>query len=254
MDIGATLRTARERCELPISELAARTKIPVGVLLAIEDNAFEKVPRGIFARGFIRAYAREVDLDPEDLVQQFLMETEPPATDTPEAEAADADIEETRIDPDASGSGPGWGYALIVAALLVAFVSFNRPAPSRTPEAMPLAAVEEPLAGNGIQPASAVIQDLQPVATVGEGLRFELQVQGPCWVEAIVDGRQLVYRLMQPGERQTIDAERELVLRVGDPGAISYSVNGRSGEPLGRAGMPITVRFTSQGERTELAS
>jgi hypothetical protein len=59
---------------------------------------------------------------------------------------------------------------------------------------------------------------------------------------------------MQPGERQTIESEREIVLRVGNPAALTYSINGTTGEPLGRPGVPVTVRFTNGGERATLAS
>src|SRR5687767_4951396 len=75
MDIGNTLRNAREHRELTLAHLASRTKIPVGTLHALETNDFARVPRGIFVRGFLRAYAAEVGLDPQQIVAQFLLET-----------------------------------------------------------------------------------------------------------------------------------------------------------------------------------
>src|SRR5687768_9770287 len=130
MDVGTTLRIARERRGQSIPQLAATTKIPSSVLKAIEDNAFERVPGGIFTRGFIRAYACEVGLDAEEMIQEFLSETAatlPPApgTQTP-SQGAIEEIDQLQIDPDGPGSRPDWGYALIVAALVVGFVSFNR--------------------------------------------------------------------------------------------------------------------------------
>jgi hypothetical protein len=84
--------------------------------------------------------------------------------------------------------------------------------------------------------------------------RFQFEAQAPCWVEAVVDGRKVVYRLMQRGDREAIDPGHEIVLRIGDPGAFTYSVNGSPGAPLGKPGVPITVRFTSEGQRLQLAS
>jgi hypothetical protein len=268
MDVGTTLRTTRERHGSTLAQLAARTKIPVGILEALEQNAFERVPQGIFVRGYLRAYAREVGLDPAEIVGQFRTETgdiAPPSdAQNQPAQATEDDIEAGQIDPDLTASGPGWGYVLIVAALLVAVVSVNRSNTSADTVIVPVSRGEE--GGRAADEAAIGSAAVQPVATSGQTLpalgagtalstlRFDIQAQGPCWVEAIVDGRRLVYRLMRPGESQTIESEREIVLRVGDPGAVTYSINGTVGEALGRSGVPVTVRFTSGGERATIAS
>jgi len=267
MDVGTTLQVARERQGMTLAQVAARTKIPLGILRSLEQNAFEKVPRGIFVRGFLRAYASEVGLDPMEIVSQFRSESGdvvPSAAEAPGGPARTVEeIEPAQIDPDLTASGPGWGYVLIVAALLVAVVSVNR---SNAPDDAAMAPV---LRGEERSPAAhdrqAAPSGVQPVATAGQQLpalganglsmvRLDIEVQAPCWVEATVDGRRLVYRLMQTGERQAIEYQREIVLRVGDPGAFTYTINGKAGEPIGAAGVPVTVRFTNGGQRATLAS
>ena len=253
MDVGTTLRIARERRGLSIAQLAAKTKIPSSGLHAIEDNAFDRVPGGIFARGFIRAYAREVGLDSEEMIQQFLTETEatlPPAPDTrTPREGAVEEIDQLQIDPESPGSRPDWGYALIVAALVVGLISFNRSGASEgagTPSPAAAEAAAATVDGANSVPGA--------IATSGAALRVEMHARGECWVKAIVDGRTVVARLLQPGERVTTDAQHDVVLRVGDPAAFRYSINGRPGLPLGEAGTPVTVRFTSEGRQDTLAS
>jgi hypothetical protein len=76
---------------------------------------------------------------------------------------------------------------------------------------------------------------------------IELQAQGLCWIRGAVDGKVVVERLLQPGDRQVLDADVDIVLRVGDPGALTHTVNGMPGEPLGRPGIPVTIRFTMEG-------
>jgi hypothetical protein len=61
-------------------------------------------------------------------------------------------------------------------------------------------------------------------------------------------------RLMNPGERTTITAREQLILRVGDPAALVFSLNGASGRSLGSAGQPVTLRITTQNYRDYLAS
>jgi cytoskeletal protein RodZ len=255
MDVGTTLRVARERRDLTVAQLASTTKIPATVLQAIEDNAFDKVPRGIFVRGFIRSYSREVGLDPEEMIEQFFAETAQatPSVDgieTVRDEVIDDEIGQLQIDPDVSGSRPGWGYALIVAALVVGVVSFNRSNTSDAPLAASAVAEAAPLS----DAVAANAQELDAIATTGGALRFEMHANSECWVRAVVDGRTVVARLLQPGERVTTDAQHDVVLRVGDPAALTYTINGRPGRTLGTAGTPVTVRFTSDGRQDRAAS
>ena len=264
MDIGTTLRHARERHELTLAQLASTTKIPVGILQALEANDFDRVPRGIFLRGFLRAYATEVGLDPNEIVGQFLLQTADAtaaAPDSPPADgvAIDDEILEPRRDPYLESGGAGWGYLLMAAALLVTFIGINRYNANLDGEPVEATAPQAYALGDTTTPASAAVADavattgvarpaaVSAVAAGAATLRFDLQADAECWVEVVVDGRRVVYRLMQPGERQTIESQGEIMLRVGDPGALTYRLNGAPGKPLGRAGIPVTVRFTNQG-------
>lgn len=241
MDIGTTLQNARERRGLSIEELAAITRITVPVLRALERSDFEKVPGGIFTRGFIRSYAREVGLDPEEMVARYLEETGDVPTDEPAPPAQFDD--DVRIDPDPSPGRATWGYVLIVAALLVAFVSSTR-SNDGNDALTPVAAAKDLEAEAAAEETDASAEP-EAVATTGnEMLRFDIEPKGPCWVEAVVDGKRVVYRLMQPGERETLSA-REIALRIGDPSAFAYNINGRPGRALGAPGVPVSVTLTA---------
>ncbi|HXH07271.1 MAG TPA: helix-turn-helix transcriptional regulator, partial [Vicinamibacterales bacterium] len=72
--LSQRLRQAREQAGLSLADLSARTKIRVSHLDAIERGAFDRLPGGIFTRGYLRAYAREVGLDPEAVVRDYLAE------------------------------------------------------------------------------------------------------------------------------------------------------------------------------------
>src|SRR5712671_6425587 len=76
MDIGTGLRQAREARGITLAQLVISTKISPQNLRAIERNAFDLLPGGLFTRGFLRAYAREVGLDPEEIVRQYISEQE----------------------------------------------------------------------------------------------------------------------------------------------------------------------------------
>lgn len=71
-DFGATLRRAREASGRTLRDLADTTKLGVRTLEALERNQTERLPPGIFRRSVVRAYAREVGLDPEQTLRTFL--------------------------------------------------------------------------------------------------------------------------------------------------------------------------------------
>lgn len=71
-DFGAALRHHREAAHRTLRQVADATKLGVRTLEALERNHIEKLPPGIFRRAVVRAYAREVGLDPEDTLRMFL--------------------------------------------------------------------------------------------------------------------------------------------------------------------------------------
>ena len=79
-DFGDKLRQARERRRVSLRDIAAHTKFSIASLEALERNDPSRLPRGIFARAFVRSDAAEVGLDPEATVREFVerFDIEPP--------------------------------------------------------------------------------------------------------------------------------------------------------------------------------
>lgn len=68
---GPRLRRERERRGISLETLAARTNVSLELWMGLETNDFSKWPGGLFARAFVRDYARVVGLDPDELVDDF---------------------------------------------------------------------------------------------------------------------------------------------------------------------------------------
>lgn len=71
-DFGSKLREARERKGVSLREIANATKISVRALEALERNDISHLPGGIFSRSFVRAYAVQAGLDPDQTVDDFV--------------------------------------------------------------------------------------------------------------------------------------------------------------------------------------
>lgn len=68
---GELLRQAREKREWSQAEVARKLNLTVNSLNHLETGAFDKLPGHTFARGYIRAYAKLMDMDQAPLVEAF---------------------------------------------------------------------------------------------------------------------------------------------------------------------------------------
>ena len=73
-DFGTKLKDAREARGVSLRQIADSTKISVGFLEALERNDIGRLPGGIFSRSFVRSYALEIGVDPEQAVRDFIVQ------------------------------------------------------------------------------------------------------------------------------------------------------------------------------------
>jgi cytoskeleton protein RodZ len=249
MDIGGDLRRARTARQLSLDEIANRTKINGSLLRAIEDNRFDRVPGGLFTRSYLRAYAREVHLDPETIVERYRAEFEAPPVQPAEEESPSA----ADVDAIAMDDGGRRGHATgLVVVLLIGFAYFafarNINTESASPEPKPTDAIET----SARQPA--------PTATAGTlddtgrraPLKLIIQTTANCWVDAIIDGEPVFAHLMAAGGRLQYDVREGVTIRVGDPAAFTFTLDGIPGRALGTAGTPINLKFNRQNYKDVL--
>jgi len=78
---GRTLAAQREAMGWSVEQVADQLKLAVRQVIALEAGDYASLPSPAVTRGFVRAYAKLVKLDPAPLVAQIAMETEP-APDT----------------------------------------------------------------------------------------------------------------------------------------------------------------------------
>ena len=248
-DFGGKLRQARERRGISLRQIAASTKISAAALEALERNDISKLPGGIFSRAFVRSYAVEVGLDPDDTVREFLdrfnQETAPAAAvSTTEVPEHEREFEEQRR--KAGMILTGVVISIPVIALVLYFALRGRAASHAQPAASESAAPAPtaPSASTTAQAAAPPSDVALPPQPPSGQMKLELHPVKTCWVSLTVDGKKVFSRIMQPGERESRDVAGEAVIEVGDAGAFAYSVNGREGKPLGADGQVKSLKLT----------
>jgi cytoskeleton protein RodZ len=119
-EIGATLREARMREHIDVSEIEAKTKIRAKYLRALENEEWSLLPGPTFVKSFLRTYAQALDLDGKALVEEYRLHHERPSeamlepiVSTPQSRRPRGRTG-GRAGPD---QDPSRGYMLAVAAI-----------------------------------------------------------------------------------------------------------------------------------------
>jgi len=69
---GERLQAARIQMGISLDDIAKRMHLSTSIVEAIEDNHFEEITAPIFVKGYLRAYARIVSLDEDDMIDQYI--------------------------------------------------------------------------------------------------------------------------------------------------------------------------------------
>jgi cytoskeleton protein RodZ len=170
--VGETLRRTRLKRNLQLEEISNELKISTRFLQAIESDQYDKLPGGIFAKSFVRQYARLLGLDEEDIagrVQQVLA-PEVPQPVQKAKQASVAPIQVPKVDEwervgDKRFRWSGWLSAVVLVAVMLVcsavYAWMQRPK-------LPVTAQANPPVQNGAQSASAPAGlGAQPAAAPG---------------------------------------------------------------------------------------
>lgn len=238
-DFGSKLREARERRGVSLRQIANATKITVSALEALERNNISRLPGGIFSRAFVRSYAVEVGLDPEETIRDFIAQF---PHDSVTAGHPTREQAEDHVAVDNSRRMANAFLRLMLVSVPIAggllyFGAYGRRA--ERPALEPAASTE---AAATALPPSAVDATVAaaPNEPSADRLTVTLVATRSCWVSATVDGERVVERLLEAGEERTLDVRRELVLTAGDAGAVTMTLNGTQAQSLGGAGEVVT--------------
>lgn len=256
---GTWLRQQREVREISLREIAEATKISLRYLEAMEEDRFDLLPAAVFAKGFLRQYARYVGLDPDEVVNRYLSARQMEPESSPDHTADHDDSESYRssgLSRSARGGGAAtalnWKFILaaLVVLVLLAMAVFWLPGflggGEESPDDLPAGVAnsvpnEEPEGGL----ASSRVDDEEPEQPIAP-LVVEVQFEANCWVRATVDGEIVEDVEMVQGEPLQLTADETVELRLGAPGAVSLiEVNGEPYDFDRESSEPLDLFFTA---------
>ena len=234
MSIGETLADARRQAGLTITQVSRETRIRESIIRDIERGDFSACGGDFYARGHIRSIASVVGTDPVPLISEYDREHGPLGP----IRAADVFEPSTPIKIRERRSP---SLSLIVGVVLLAIIGFgayrlvshhggtnaaatapsHRPTARATPTAHP---------------------SPRPTPTASDVV-IQLTANEDCWV-LLTDssGSQIYMGVVPAGSSMTWTEKQTVNVRLGNPGGIVLTVNGKRQNP--NSTNPVTLSFS----------
>lgn len=171
--LGDYLKRARKKKGVSLERLASQTKIQEHHLLALESEDFANLPAKVFAKGFVRSYAKALGLDEDEALQCFL-ETSGTFYDQPQPDQAQTHVQVTLEAPPRQGVNWSLVFGGLIAIVALA-IWYGFPEKQATeivlsePEiSIPPEPIEEPILPivDSLEDPQENVEPLQPVESV----------------------------------------------------------------------------------------
>ncbi|WP_227766546.1 helix-turn-helix domain-containing protein [Zhaonella formicivorans] len=249
--IGETLKEARESKNLTLRDAEAATKIRLKYLEALENEDFSELPGRVYIIGFLKSYAKFLELEDQALVEEYKATYR--NEETAQTQALKSALPRQGETPQNKKLFKLAGLALIVALLFtinfiyqhnrkdVAGEKNMQPPPvlaeqkDEDPDSEPEPSVStrsEP--GDVPETGNANSDDLGQ----SQGVKVTVQVLPDAglksWIRVIADGKQIFSGILQAGEKREFNGDKLVAIKFGNAGAVRVTVNGQDQGIIGQ--------------------
>ena len=274
LPVGSCLREAREALGYNLGLVSTQTHLRMNTLASLEADRFEELPGPVYVRGYIRAYAKLVEIDPQPLIDRYnsTLPVEPIAA--PESSAKKHFIPINR-----SSSAMIWSslaVAVVISGLFFSWWSVR--SQDTLPQAIDqiVAAYqasdegveqEERLAQNSdalnqsiSKPVQGQVENVEETPTVvDDGVevaelssppvlsdddQLTIKYEQASWTE-IIDATQtiLLHGLIKPGDVHKLNGEAPFKVFLGYAPGVVVEINGKSFDHSKYSRRNNTARF-----------
>jgi cytoskeleton protein RodZ len=261
-EIGETLRDARMRARIDVSEIEAKTKIRAKYLRALENEEWGLLPGPTFVKSFLRTYAQALGLDGKALVEEYRLSHEDPS----EA-ALEPIVSRPERNPRARGpaggrsgptGGPSRGYmaivgvvVLVIALLIYGLLSGGGKSRSTTGQSATRASSSNK---TGAKQHAKHASGTPSSRTSGSIVALSLRASAPVYVCLIADkGRKAIPGTeLQAGAHTSTYHSKRFELTLGN-GSVTMYVDGHA-RSVPASSQAIGYSITKSGGRKRLSS
>ncbi len=253
--VWARLTWERERLGLTVSDVAARLRLHPNQVRALEQESLAALPEAAYVRGFVRSYARILNIDPAPLLADLAPKLTPPADSVVEGIAKTRDYSPVRAAAREHAS-----RRIVVAGAVVLLLALGalgwyathppRPEPAATPAPVASAAPSSPGPSTAVDvaaaPAAGAATPAMPVAASPEAAPaaadaaslttpvppapfLKFRFNGPSWVEVKdAEGKVLLSQHTIAGAEHVIEGTPPFYVVIGDTTKAVVEVRGEA--------------------------
>lgn len=253
-ELGACLRQFRDRQDLSLEQVAAKTLIPVRTLNALEQGNIEQLPEPVYIQGFIRRYADAIGMNGAALADAFPTSplVSPPRTSwrltlfQPQLRPVHLYLLYMVL---VASAVSGLSYLLNRSSSPIVGVANVAPQAVQTSSDRAPASPTGPVMGPpapSARPGAAVQGEVNaPLSSgaLGKPVRVGLKLTDQSWIRVVADGKTEFEGVLQQGTQRTWMADRQLTVRAGNAGGVLLSFNNGQAKPMGTPGSVEELTF-----------
>jgi cytoskeletal protein RodZ len=246
---GRFLRTRRLEKGVNLEVISRETKIRMDVLLLIEQEDHNRLPAEVFVKGFLRAYAKVIGVDEDDVIRRYLSSLQV------FKESARSEDDLIRLNKNY------WprlllpiGALLCIIAFSVYVVSFfqgrpSTPAPKSEQFRQQKEVVEdikeivEDIHDRTSEPPEVSSPIEKHSEVISEKLLLKIMALEVTWIKVIIDEKDPKEYVMHPGDHLEFEASSDFNLRIGNAGGVKLTLNDESLGVLGKSGQVVNVQL-----------
>jgi len=239
-NFGERLKRERELREVSLEEITSATRIGPRFLDALENEDWEKLPGGVFNRGFVRSIARYLGLDEEALLAEYDL-----ARNTQLQAPPERPVE--RIP-----TPPRWlPYALIAGAFFLLVLIFSAAVYGwhyyQSHKAHPSSSA--PRSPAFAPPAGPLTPATSKPAPATPSLSLAISANAPVHVRVESDGNLVFDTEMRPGETHHFFAFDTFLVTASNSAGVLLELNGQAMPLLGPPGSSGTMELSRKNLR-----
>jgi cytoskeletal protein RodZ len=254
------LKAVREACGLSLQAIFETTRVGLVNLTAVENGDFDRLPPPVYARNFIRKYARAVGIDEKPILDRYekhLENLKPPQ-------------EETEVRKPWPETGRRYRFlfmslaAVIAAGILVSAI-FLYDQGGKPPSPAPVVESPSPEQGIPVPAQTAAVpnapaqitasksapapagKSILPPAAAGKMYHLVIEARELTWIRITEDRNPSYQALLKPGEKIERLASDYFQLDIGNAGGINLIFQGKPLGSIGKQGQIIHMRLPEKG-------
>ena len=256
--VGYTLRQERERQNLSIEDIEQGTSIRALYIEAIEAGEYDKLPGAVYTKGFIKNYAKFLDMDADAVVKEFQTDMDELAAEAQAAEAqqsAEAQPEVKPVTPvkkrlghsiEDTGSRRSSSMIIVAAVVLIAAIaggawSWLSSSDGEVAKVNPPVQQTQPVAP---EPTPEPVANANPAPPPSDGVNIQARFNNRCWTLVTVDGAVVQEGIIEGGQTLSWEGKDNITFRLGNAGAVEFFQDGKSLGVPGAEGDIVDKTFT----------